>query len=178
MISYILALVTGVLVIAADQLTKYFIVSNFQLYEGTDFIKGLIDIVYIHNTGGAWGVFQGKTMWLLAITVAIMVFCIVILFKCRTKSRLMFWAMSLIVSGGIGNLIDRIFRGGNVVDFLQFAFWKDFPVFNVADCAIVIGVGMLLLYFVLDTVKEAKLKKSTENTMEKASENEEDRTDL
>lgn len=178
MISYIMALVTGVLVLVADQLTKYFIVSNFQLYEGSDFIKGLIDIVYIHNTGGAWGVLRGKTWWLLSMTLVIMAFCVVILFKSRTKSRLVFWAMTLIVSGGIGNLIDRIFRGGNVVDFLQFAFWKDFPVFNVADCAIVVGVGMLLLYFVLDTVKEAKLKKTAENAMEKASENEEDRTDL
>lgn len=178
MISYILALLTGVLVLAADQLTKYFIVSNFRLYEGTGFIKGLIDIVYIHNTGGAWGVLQGKTWWLLIMTALIMVFCIVVLFKSRTKSRLMFWAMTLIVSGGIGNLIDRIFRDGNVVDFLQFAFWKDFPIFNVADCAIVVGVGMLIFYFVLDTVKEVKLKSSTENAMEKASENEEDRTDL
>ena len=67
--------------------------------------------------------------------------------------------LSLVVSGGIGNLIDRIFRNGKVIDFLHFEFWPSFPVFNVADCAIVVGVGLLILYFVIDTVNEYKSKK-------------------
>ena len=56
MISYILALVVGAAILAADQYTKYLIMTNFSIGEGTDFIKGLIDIVYIHNKGGAWGI--------------------------------------------------------------------------------------------------------------------------
>ena len=57
----------------------------------------------------------------------------------------------------MGNLIDRIFRGGSVVDFLEFGFF-DFPVFNVADCAVCIGAGLILLYFIMDFVKDARRK--------------------
>ena len=56
-------------------------------------------------------------------------------------------------------MIDRLFRRGLVVDFLQFDFWQDFPVFNIADCAIVIGCGLLILHFILDWIKEIKEKK-------------------
>ena len=163
MISYILALVIGVFSLVLDQWSKYFIMSNYELYEGSGFIKGIIDIVYIHNRGGAWGIFQGKTWVLLAITVPIMVVCGYLLFKYAKKSKLCFWALSLIIFGGMGNMIDRIFRDGNVIDFLQFAFWKDFPVFNVADCAVVIGAGLLMLYFVIDSINDFKSKKVLKN---------------
>ena len=56
-------------------------------------------------------------------------------------------------------MTDRVFRDGNVVDFLHFEFFPSFPVFNVADCAIVVGAGLLILYFILDAVKEERLKK-------------------
>lgn len=161
MLTYILALAVGALVLAADQYTKYFIMNNFELGQGTDFIKGLIDIVYIHNKGGAWGILQGHTWGLLAMTVVIMLVCIALLFKWGTKNKLVFWSMSLILFGGVGNLIDRIFRDGNVVDFLHFEFWPDFPVFNIADCAIVIGVALLMVYFVIDTIRDLKAKSST-----------------
>ena len=161
MISYILALVVGAIVLGIDQYTKYLIMTSFELGQGTDFIKGLIDIVYIHNKGGAWGILEGHTWGLLAMTVVIMIVCIALLFKWGMKSKLVFWAMSLVLFGGIGNMIDRIFRDGNVVDFLHFEFWTDFPVFNVADCAIVIGVGLLMVYFIVDTVKELKEKMNT-----------------
>ncbi|MBQ3547031.1 MAG: signal peptidase II [Clostridia bacterium] len=160
MISYILALIVGAVVLAVDQYTKYFIMTNFELGQGTDFIKGIIDIVYIHNKGGAWGILEGHTWGLLAMTVVIMLVCIALLFKWGANNKLIFWAMSLVLFGGIGNLIDRIFRDGNVVDFLHFEFWPTFPVFNVADCAIVIGVALLILYFTVDTVKELKSKMS------------------
>ena len=67
------------------------------------------------------------------------------------------WGM---LSGGIGNMIDRVFRGGSVVDFLHFEFFPSFPVFNIADCAIVLGAVLLALYFIFDLVKEEKQKKS------------------
>lgn len=176
MISYILALVVGLLVLAADQYTKYFIMSTFELGQSTDFIKGVIDIIYIHNKGGAWGIMEGHTWGLLAMTVVIMLVCLALLFKWGAKNKLVFWAMSLILFGGVGNLIDRIFRDGNVVDFLHFEFWPTFPVFNVADCAIVIGVALLMLYFIVDTVKE--LKSKIASPVIKASENEEDNKNM
>lgn len=159
MISGILALLCGVLVLIADQLTKYYIMSNFYLGQSEGFINGLIDIVYIHNEGAAWGMLSGKTWVLIVFTMIAMSFCGYCFWKYGRKNKLMLWGLSLVISGGIGNLIDRVFRNGKVIDFLHFEFWPDFPVFNVADCAIVIGVGFLILYFVLDTVNDIKAKK-------------------
>lgn len=156
---YIMALALGFLVLAVDQFTKYYISTNFALGETTDFIKGLIDIHYIHNRGAAWGMLSGHTWILLVFTAIVMVICVVFLIKNIKGNKLMLFSMTLILSGGVGNLIDRVFREGNVVDFLHFVFWPDFPVFNVADCAIVVGAGILILHFLLEMVKENKNKK-------------------
>lgn len=156
MLSYILAIIISVLTLLADQYTKYFISSNFRLGEGTNFLKGFIDIVYIHNTGGAWGLLSGSTYILLGLTGVIIAFLIVYFVKYGRKSKLLFWAISLVISGGLGNMIDRVFRGGKVVDFLHFEFYPTFPVFNVADIGVVVGAGLLILYFVLDTLKDIR----------------------
>lgn len=159
MISYILAFLCGVLLLGADQLTKYYISTNFVLGESGEFLSGFIDLTYIHNRGGAWGMLYGRTYILLPITLVIMIICIIFYVKYGKKSRLLLWAITLVMSGGIGNMIDRVFRDGNVVDFLHFEFFPSFPVFNVADCAIVVGAGLLILYFILDAVREEKQKK-------------------
>ena len=159
MVSYILGVVCAFLILGTDQLTKYLISSNMVLGEGKEFINGIIDIIYIHNTGGAWGMLSGYTWVLLSLTVIAMLVCITLLLKSEMKSKLLFWAICLIISGGIGNLIDRVFRGGNVVDFFHFEFWPTFPIFNVADIAVVVGAGLLILYFVIDTIKESKKAK-------------------
>lgn len=159
MISYILAFLCGVLLLVADQLTKYYISTNFVLGESGEFLSGFIDLTYIHNRGGAWGMLYGRTYILLPITLVIMIICIIFYVKYGKKSRLLLWAITLVMSGGIGNMIDRVFRDGNVVDFLHFEFFPSFPVFNVADCAIVVGAGLLILYFILDAVREEKQKK-------------------
>ena len=158
MITYILAIISAVLVLVFDQLTKMLVMQNFTLYESHDFINGLLRFTYIHNDGGAWGIFSGNTALLVAVTAIVMIACIYILVVKARRQPLLFWAITLTLSGGLGNMIDRIFRGGHVIDFLQFDFWRSFPVFNIADCAIVIGCGLLILYFVLDWIKEAKEK--------------------
>ncbi len=160
MISYILAVFCGVLFLAADQYTKYFVSTNFQLGESREFLNGFIDLIYIHNKGGAWGILQGHTWGLLAISVVLMIICLALLLKLGKSNKLVFWSVTLIMFGGIGNLIDRIFRDGNVVDFLHFEFYPQFPVFNIADCAVVIGAGLLLLYFIYDCINDSKAKKA------------------
>lgn len=167
MISYVLAFLCGALLVLADQLTKYYISANFVLGESREFINGFINLTYIHNRGVAWGLLYGHTLILVPITLVIMALCVVLYVKYGKKSRLLLWAISLVLSGGIGNMIDRVFREGNVVDFLHFEFFSTFPVFNVADCAVVVGAGLLILYFVLDTVKEEKQKKA-ENPSEQS----------
>lgn len=170
--NYISAMLCGILVLILDQLTKYAVMNSFELGESREFLNGFIDLVYIHNRGAAWGMLSGKTYVLLAISIVLMAVCVVVLFRFANKNKLIFWALTFVVSGGIGNLIDRIFRNGNVVDFLHFEFWPDFPVFNIADCSIVLGAGLLILYFILDAVKDYK-KKALKNDI-KEEENAED----
>ena len=79
------------------------------------------------------------------------------------KNKLLFFSVCLILSGGIGNMIDRIFRNGNVVDFIHLHFMPEFPVFNIADCAVCIGAGLLLLYFIIDMIKDYKIRRENEN---------------
>lgn len=162
MLSVILAIICSLSVLGLDQYTKYFISTNFRLGEGTKFINGFIDIQYIHNTGGAWGILSGNTWLLLSFTFIVILVLITLLMKIGMKNKLLFWAVSLVVSGGIGNMIDRVFRDGNVVDFLHFEFFPSFPVFNVADIAVVVGGGLLILYFVIDMINESKREISNE----------------
>ena len=162
-ISSSLAVFTALALLFIDRVTKRYIVANFKLYEGCPFLKGIIDIRYIENRGAAWGMFQGETIPLIVITAIVMVVAVFFLVKYR-QNQLFFWAISLVLSGGVGNMIDRIFRSGSVVDFLHFEFWPDFPVFNVADCAVVIGGGLLILYFLLDILNDYKKKRGEVKT--------------
>ena len=152
------ALLCGAAIVAADQISKYWIVTNFSLGQSKPFLRGWIEFSYIHNRGAAWGIFSGKTYILLPVTILVMGFCAFLVIKFFQKSKLLLWAMVLVLSGGVGNMIDRIFKDGNVVDFLHFEIFPTFPVFNVADCAIVLGAGLLVLYFLLDFFAEKKNK--------------------
>lgn len=169
--SFILAGIVAAVCLVADQITKYIVSSNMIQYESIPFIDGLINFTYIRNPGAAWGILGGKTWLLLIFTAVIMAIVVIILVKDKLKSKLLFWSGCLIISGGIGNMIDRIFNGGEVVDFIETAF-MDFPVFNIADCAVVIGAGLLILYFILDTVAEAVKKKNKEATDSQCAEEE------
>ena len=153
--SLILAIVVGLLLLAADQFTKYYVVANFALAETKPAIDGLFDFTYIHNKGGAWGMLDGHTWLLLALTVFAMLICLAMLIKSGKNNKLLFWSITLILSGGLGNMIDRIFRDGNVVDFIRLQF-IDFPIFNVADCAVVIGAILLMIHFFLDFKSSSK----------------------
>ncbi len=156
--SFVLAIITAAVFLAADQITKYIVMTNMELGQSIDFIDGLLDFTYIHNDGGAWGMLGGSRWFLIGFTAVIMVVLVILLIKNGRKNKLFFWAGTLIVSGGIGNMIDRIFRGGEVVDFLHATF-INFPIFNIADCAVVIGAGLLILYFVLDMKNDIKKEK-------------------
>ncbi len=163
MVSYILAVITGVLVLAGDQFVKYCVSTSFQMEETANLIPGFVKLFYISNDGGAWGMLGGYTWILLSITIVIMLVCIALLLKVGLKDKIMFWAIILVLAGGLGNMIDRIFRGGNVIDFLQFEFWPSFPVFNIADCAVVVGAGLMLLYFFKSLLDENRQKRAATN---------------
>lgn len=163
MIAYILTAVVSVLLLAADQISKYFVASNYSLYATGTIVPGIFDFCYIHNTGGAWGMLSGNTCILIVFTAIVMILAIWWLIKKGSNNKLLFAAVCIIFAGGLGNMIDRIFRGGKVVDFIQFSFWNSFPVFNIADCAIVIGCSVLVCYLISDIINEQKAKGKSGN---------------
>ena len=155
-----LPLSAGVIVI--DQLTKLEIVKNFELYERIEVLP-VLDITRLHNTGAAFSMLAGASGWqrwfFAALALGVGVAIIVWLGKLKAKSQgLLACALSLILAGALGNLIDRL-RLGHVVDFIH-AHWGDayFAAFNVADAAITVGAGLLLLDALFES-RRAKAQK-------------------
>lgn len=142
----LLYLILSVLFVIADQVVKMWIVNNFSLHEGMEFMKGIVSILYVRNTGAAWGMFEGKMVFFYLITAVAVGTLLYLMFKEKGKSKLLLTAYSLILAGAVGNFIDRI-RLGYVVDMFKFEF-IDFPIFNVADICLTIGV-IFLFYYVI-----------------------------
>lgn len=138
-------LIACIVLIAIDQLTKLAALNSLKPVENVDVIKGFFSLTYVENRGAAFGMLEGGKWIFLAITAAVVVLAAVYYIKMqKTKENL--WlrvAMAMIVSGAVGNAIDRLFRGF-VVDFLNFwIFGWDFPVFNFADILVVLGTILL-----------------------------------
>ena len=135
-----------ILLVFFDYLTKYIVLNRFSVNESIIIIKNFLKFTYIKNTGAAFGLLSGNIIVLILITV-VLLFYLLKEFK-NSKNKLNITAYTLIISGAIGNLIDRIFRK-YVVDFISFTlFGHDMAIFNVADTYITIGV-ILLLYNIL-----------------------------
>ena len=139
-------LILSILFVIADQVVKMWTVNYFSLHEGMEFMKGIVSILYVRNTGAAWGMFEGKMFFFYLITAVAVGTLLYLMFKEKGKSKLLLTAYSLILAGAVGNFIDRI-RLGYVVDMFKFEF-IDFPIFNVADICLTIGV-IFLFYYVI-----------------------------
>lgn len=129
-----------------DQLSKYFIFN--QPKDNVEIIKNFFYISKVENSGAAWGSFSGQ-MWLFYIVSVVALYFLYKLYrKSSQKDNYYQFALILMISGTIGNLIDRVLFG-YVRDFLNFfIFTYDYPVFNVADMALVVGVGLVILYLI------------------------------
>lgn len=152
----------GLVLIGLDQWTKWLATVHLMDHPPVVLIDGILEWKYSENTGAAWGSFQGGGWWLIGFTVVMMVALGFILFGRKFRaSRLCNMAACLILAGGIGNLIDRVFRGF-VVDFI-YVKWIDFPIFNVADCCVVIGAALLLFFIVFLYKEDPKHKSKRED---------------
>ena len=146
--------VVAALTLAADQVTKYLIVSNLELYESWAPIPALarwFDIHYVTNTGSAFGLFQSGGMVLIVISIVVSLVIVFYYGHLPDGGWLIRLSLGLQLGGALGNLIDRL-RLGHVIDFINFNIW---PVFNLADTSIVCGV--LLLAFLL--LREDRLER-------------------
>ena len=139
-------LIISILIIAADQITKYLVVSGMSIGD-TAFSLGLFDITYVKNEGAAFSMLSGRMSLLSIISVVFCIAVIVYWIKKKPAHPLLCTSLMMIFSGAFANAIDRIFRGF-VVDFIHTTF-INFPVFNIADIAITVGAGLLILYEIL-----------------------------
>ena len=146
--------ILAVLLVFIDQAVKSAVRANIDLGRPVPFIPYVLDLTYVQNTGAAFSILRQHT-WLLTLTsaVVVLVMCGLIV-KGFFKNALGRWSAALVLAGGMGNLIDRAVLGF-VTDMFQTTF-IDFPVFNVADCCITIGVPLLFLYVLLYVGKDEK----------------------
>jgi signal peptidase II len=153
--SFLLLLLPAGLIIVADQLTKWLIMSRFGLYEIKAIVPGFFNLTYLHNTGAAFGLLANanpawRPYFFIGIALGALVFVFFAFLQYRHRSVVYVFAFSFIGGGAVGNLIDRV-RFGSVVDFLDFyVSTYHWPAFNVADSAIVVGVGLFLLGSLID----------------------------
>ena len=135
----------------ADQYTKQLIVNSFKLGQHKTIIDGFFSLTYVQNTGAGFSILQNATMFLSAISILAIAYLSYLLFTQKNRP-LSIICYIFIISGALGNLIDRI-RLSYVVDFLDFKiFGYDYPVFNVADCLVTVGCILLII----DTLMEER----------------------
>lgn len=154
----IISLAASAVILIADQLVKYLVAANFELFYTTPIIKGLLEFCYLRNDGAAMGMLSGNRVFLIALPAVMIIAILFFEFSGKIKSSFLMWALSLVVGGGIGNLIDRI-RFGYVVDFIRFPVSFFNYSFNIADCAVTIGAAMMIIYLIIDIFKSDKSDK-------------------
>lgn len=149
-------------ILALDQFTKYVVIKTMILGQSIPIINDVLHFTYVHNYGAAFGLFQKK--WYLFIAVA-SISIMVIIYYSKFLAPNNMWvqiALALLLAGALGNLIDRL-KFKYVIDFIDVRFW---PVFNVADIVINVGVGMLIVEMFWEShedVKETKTESESEN---------------
>jgi len=149
MIYYVIAL----FVIAIDQISKWLIVKNMELGTSIPIIDNVLYITSHRNRGAAWGILENKMWFFYIITVVFVVFIVFYMKKYAKTDKLLGISLSLILGGAIGNFIDRVFRQ-EVVDFIHvYIFSYNYPVFNIADSALCIGVVLIIIQTLLEGKK-------------------------
>ncbi len=162
-VAFVFYYIIALFIIALDQLTKYLIVKNMELGESIKVIEDFLYITSHRNRGAAWGILEGQ-MWFFYIITVIVIIGIVYYIQKAAKGKMLFGvSLGFMLGGAIGNFIDRVFRN-EVVDFVNtYIFGYDFPVFNIADSALVIGVAMLMIQMLLEERALKKEKTHGEN---------------
>lgn len=153
----IASLVTIICVLVADLVTKHFL-SAVEYY---NLIPGVLSIATNHgNTGAAFGIFEGKTLALIIVTVIMLVALFIYNHFVKNKNAFYCIAFGFVVGGALGNLVDRCVLGC-VRDFIYLDFWPSFPIFNIADSFLCIGCVMLAIYilFLQNKYEKSKDKK-------------------
>lgn len=140
-----------VLIVAFDQLTKY-LAAKYLQNGAVSLIKNFVQLRYAENTGMAFSMFSGARWIFVVLTIIICAAGLWYLFSDKCENLWYYWSIAVIISGGIGNLIDRALNG-YVVDFIEPLF-VDFAIFNIADSAVTLGAAVLIVNLVIDLFKK------------------------
>ena len=151
---YLILSLYSLLIVAADQLTKYLVVQNIPLHGHVPVLHGFICLSFEKNTGGGWSILSGHTWVLILVSLVFFALIILAIWKKFFTGKAQLICLFSILGGGIGNLIDRV-RLGYVVDMIETEFIS-FPVFNVADCFISCGAIALVLFVLLEDVLKGR----------------------
>ena len=147
----ILLFIVSIVVVIIDQLVKLLILSSMTLGLSIPVCPGVFHITYIQNPGAAFGILVEQRWIFIVASVILLVVAVCFYQRLQKESPAIKYGTALLLGGAMGNLIDRIWRG-QVIDFLDFRVW---PVFNIADIAIVIGVGGIMYALLQQDGKEA-----------------------
>ena len=145
--------------IGIDQIIKLLVINNLKPVQYVDVLDGVLRLRYVENTGAIFGSFAAHTAFLTVFSVILLGFTIFLLVKNKDKNKFVSLCLLLMISGGIGNIIDRI-RLHYVVDYIEPLF-VDFAVFNFSDCLITVGAFALIIYLIIDLIKDTKKSKNT-----------------
>lgn len=152
---YFIALI-GLLV---DQFTKIIISNWMNPFTSKIIIKGFFELTFVKNTGGAWGILNNNLTFLIIVSAVALLVLNNYIKKEQTVSKIMLFSYGFLIGGIFGNLLDRIIRG-YVVDFFHFyIFGYSYPVFNVADILIVIGIILMLIEVIRGEINEFKSRR-------------------
>lgn len=154
----IISVVSIAVLTAVDQIIKFFVERDLQPIREKSFIDGFIGWQYVQNTGAAFGSFSNNTAFLSVFTGIVIVAGFAVLLTGKIKSKFCQVCAVLIISGGLGNLIDRILLG-YVIDYIEVQF-MNFAVFNFADILVTCGSFMLMGYTIYDIYREKKQEKA------------------
>lgn len=156
-------LILGLGLIGADQLTKYLVVRFMDLGESIPILGEFLQITSHRNSGAAWGMFEGQMIFFYLITIVVLALLVYIFIKEAKDNLMMQLAITFLIAGALGNFIDRLLFQ-EVVDFVDVLIINyNFPIFNVADSALTIGVALMLIEFFI-TGKEEKDAKDKNNS--------------
>ncbi len=145
-----------VLIIAFDQVTKMLAKNALYPDKSARFIDGFVQFRYCENTGMAFSLGSGGRWVFVALSIVVIAGALYYLFSNKCKSLWEYWSIGVVIAGGLGNLIDRVFNG-YVIDMIEPLF-VDFAVFNIADCAVTLGACSFVLYLICDLIRDSRKK--------------------
>lgn len=170
----VIAICVVIATVLIDLVTKLLVMNGMELGQSIPLIDGVLHLTYITNKGAAFGSFANARWLFMTVSVLLIAFLTFMLLVFDDANELFYVSVSMVIGGGIGNMIDRI-AYGEVVDFIDFCAFPELWswIFNGADSFVCVGGGLLVLWYILSEVKAARKKKAEKAAMETSDERDE-----